>query len=170
MPAYDDFDGYEDDDVIDSDAVDYEEYEDEPEGGDDTDVRAAEKLLAAARAKSGNRSQRRAAAKVPASAPKPQDRKPKKSAKQSEAKDTTVLLTLWDEEIEIDRNALVDSWDWHLGTMEQNPLLLVRGLLGVQRFAWFTARAKGEGKTPMGAALEIIQMFSEEAGFSTPGN
>ena len=170
MPTYDDFDGYEDDDVIDSDAIDYDEYEDEPEDDDDADVRAAEKLLAAARAKSGNRAQRRAAAKVPETAPKPQDRKPKKSARQAEAEGTAVLLTLWDEEVTIERNVLVNSWDWQIGAMEKNPLLMVKGLLGEQRFAWFATRARADGKMPLDAAVEIVQMFADEIGLATTGN
>lgn len=167
MTAYDDFDGYDEDDVIDSDVVDYDD-EDESDGDDD--VRAAEELLAAARARNGNRRQRRAAAKVPASAPKPHDRKPRKAAWQSEAEGNFVLLTLWDEEVTIDRNVLVNSWDWQLGAMEKNPLQMVKGLLGEQRFAWFVARAKADEKLPLDAAVEIVQMFADEIGLANTGN
>lgn len=140
------------------------------------EVAAAEEALRIARknSKKGNRKQRRAeaksAGKIPANAPKPQDHQKANAARKSEASDSTIVLTLWGEEIRVNRSALIDSWDWQLGAIGKNPLHMVKGLLGDQKFFWFCARSQAEGKVPMDAAAEIMTMFAEESGVGTTGN
>ncbi|MFF1555626.1 hypothetical protein ACFVX3_31875 [Rhodococcus erythropolis] len=148
--------------------------------GEDVDendeVAAAEEALRIARrrSKKGNRKQRRAeaksAGKIPANAPKPQDHQKANAARKAEASDSTIVLTLWGEEIRVNRSALIDSWDWQLGAIGKNPLHMVKGLLGDQKFFWFCARSQAEGKVPMDAAAEIMTMFAEESGVGTTGN
>lgn len=118
----------------------------------------------------GNRAERRAAAKIPESAPKPQDHQKSSAARVAEAKNAVIVLTLWGEEIRIDRSAAVNSWDWQLGAIGKNPLQMVKGMLGEQQFFWFCARAESAGKAPMEAASEIMSLFAEESGVGTEGN
>lgn len=149
---------------------------DEEDVDENDEVAAAEEALRIARknSKKGNRKQRRAeaksAGKIPANAPKPQDHQKANAARKSEASDSTIVLTLWGEEIRVNRSALIDSWDWQLGAIGKNPLHMVKGLLGDQKFFWFCARSQAEGKVPMDAAAEIMTMFAEESGVGTTGN
>ncbi|MET8314810.1 hypothetical protein ABZU78_11880 [Rhodococcus erythropolis] len=149
---------------------------DEEDIDENDEVAAAEEALRIARknSKKGNRKQRRAeaqsAGKIPANAPKPQDHQKANAARKSEASDSTIVLTLWGEEIRVNRSALIDSWDWQLGAIGKNPLHMVKGLLGDQKFFWFCARSQAEGKAPMDAAAEIMTMFAEESGVGTTGN
>lgn len=171
MSDTDDFDAF--DDELETEVIEPEE--DLTEDGDDSqdydaEVRAAEALVAEARRKAGNRKQRRAAARIPANAPQPQDRKPKKTATQAEAEGTDLLLTLFDEELRIDRNALMTSWDWQLGAIEKNPLQMVKGLLGQKQFVWFCMRSEAEGMEPLKAATELINLFAKASGFESTGN
>ena len=136
----------------------------------DADVEFASEAVAHTKAKKGNRKQRRAAGKIPDNAPKPQDHQKATAARQSEATDATIVLTLWGEEIRVDRSALIDNWDWQLGAIGKNPLHMVKGLLGDKQFFWFCARSQAEGKPPMEAASEIMTMFAEEAGMVNEGN
>ncbi|MDV6275307.1 hypothetical protein R3Q06_17565 [Rhodococcus erythropolis] len=149
---------------------------DEEDIDENDEVAAAEEALRIARknSKKGNRKQRRAeaksAGKIPANAPKPQDHQKANAARKAEASDSTIVLTLWGEEIRVNRSALIDSWDWQLGAIGKNPLHMVKGLLGDQKFFWFCARSQAEGKVPMDAAAEIMTMFAEESGVGTTGN
>lgn len=149
---------------------------DEEDIDENDEVAAAEEALRIARknSKKGNRKQRRAeaksAGKIPANAPKPQDHQKANAARKSEASDSTIVLTLWGEEIRVNRSALIDSWDWQLGAIGKNPLHMVKGLLGDKQFFWFCARSQAEGKVPMDAAAEIMTMFAEESGVGTTGN
>lgn len=137
-----------------------------PEVYDDSDfVDAVEK----AKPKKGNRKQRRAT-KIPDSAPKPQDHQKASAARVDEAQGSEIVLTLWDEEIRIDRAAAVNSWDWQLGAIGKNPLQMVKGMLGEQQFFWFCARAESKRMSPMDAAAEIMSMFAAESGVGTAGN
>lgn len=140
---------------------------------DDTDgdvERDAQIALDRDRKSKGNRKQRRAAAKIPDTAPKPQDHQKKTDARRAEADDAVIALTLWGEEIEIDRSTLTQSWDWQLGMIEKNTLQMVKGLLGEGKFVWFCARSKADGKTPQQAANELMTLFSEEVGTGSAGN
>lgn len=143
---------------------------DEDDTDDDADVRAAEALVAEARRKAGNRKQRRAAQRIPDSAPKPQDRKPRKSPAQTEAEGTDLLLTLFGEELRVKRSALVNSWDWQIGAIEKNPLQMVKGLLGQDQFIWFCMKSQSEGMQPLKAAADLMQLFAEAAGMEKSGN
>lgn len=149
---------------------------DEKDIDENDEVAAAEEALRIARKNStkGNRKQRRAeaksAGKIPANAPKPQDHQKANAARKAEASDSTIVLTLWGEEIRVNRSALIDSWDWQLGAIGKNPLHMVKGLLGDKQFFWFCARSQAEGKAPMDAAAEIMTMFAEESGVGTTGN
>ncbi|HEY9311475.1 hypothetical protein [Williamsia sp.] len=134
------------------------------------DVNFAKEAVAHTKTKKGNRKQRRAAGKVPANAPKPQDHQKVSAARRGEATGATIVLTLWGEEIQVDRAALIDNWDWQLGAIGKNPLHMVKGLLGDKQFFWSCARSQAEGKPPMEAASEIMTMFSEEAGLGDEGN
>lgn len=134
------------------------------------DVVFAAEAVAHTKAKKGNRKQRRAAGKIPDNAPKPLDHQKATAARQGEATDATIVLTLWGEEIRVDRSALIDNWDWQLGAIGKNPLHMVKGLLGDKQFFWFCARSQAEGKPPMEAASEIMTMFAEEAGMVNEGN
>lgn len=169
MPAIDDFGDLtpEDDHEIDQ-ASHVEPVSDTDE--EDPDVVAAQQMLADARAKAGNRKQRRAAAKIPDSAPQPQDHKAKSVARQDEAENSELVLTLFGEDFHVDRAALVKSWDWQLGTIDKNPLQMVKGLLGDKQFAWFCMMARGEEMTPWDAAQQIMALFSEQAGLGKLGN
>ena len=105
----------------------------------------------------------------PAGAPEPQDHLPKRDPRAAEAANgSTYVLTLWDETVEIDQADLIDSWDFQLGTVQNNPLMMVKGLLG-DKFAWFTVRARADGKTPLEAANEVMQMFARATGFDSTG-
>ncbi|MDV6275382.1 hypothetical protein R3Q06_17955 [Rhodococcus erythropolis] len=136
----------------------------------DEDVEYASEAVAHTKSKKGNRKNRRSAGKIPDNAPKPQDHQKATAARQSEATDATIVLTLWGEEIRVDRSALIDNWDWQLGAIGKNPLHMVKGLLGDKQFFWFCARSQAEGKPPMEAASEIMTMFAEEAGMVNEGN
>lgn len=119
----------------------------------------------------GNRKQRRSAGKIPDNAPKPQDRQKKTDARRAEANgDAVIKLTLWGEEIEIDRSTLSERWDWQLGMIEKNTLQMVKGLLGEGLFVWFCKRSQADGKTPYQAANELMQLFSDEVGTGSAGN
>lgn len=193
MPANDDFDAFETDDEFseeelraaaaalregrdtdsepDEDDFDPEDLVEDPADEDDepeSDV--AGQAVEVVRANRPNRKQRRAGQKVPANAPKPQDRKPKKTSTQAEAEGVDILLTLFGEELRIDRAAVMDSWDWQLGMIEKNPLQMVKGLLGDQQFMWFCARSKAEGMQPMQAASDLMELFAKAAGFEKTGN
>lgn len=135
-----------------------------------SDVEYASEAVAHTKAKKGNRKQRRSAGKIPDNAPKPQDHQKATAARAGEATEATVVLTLWGEEVRVDRSALIDNWDWQLGALGKNPLHMVKGLLGDQKFFWFCARSQAEGKPPMEAASEIMTMFAQEAGMVSEGN
>ncbi len=153
----------------------------------DDEVEAARRLLAqvdgppdvvdhlhdVAESRQPNRAERRKKgrkrAPVPEGAPEPQDHLSKADARQAEATGNTFVLTLWDETIEIEQSTLFDSWDFQLGTVQNNPLMMVKGLLGDKRFAWFAARARADGKTPVQAASEVMQMFARATGFESSG-
>ncbi|AZI62791.1 hypothetical protein RQN9TF_18130 [Rhodococcus qingshengii] len=132
---------------------------------------AAARAVAHERKPKGNRKQRRSAGKIPDNAPKPQDRQKKTDARRAEANgDAVIKLTLWGEEIEIDRSTLSERWDWQLGMIEKNTLQMVKGLLGEGLFVWFCKRSQGDGKTPYQAANELMQLFSDEVGTGGAGN
>ena len=175
MPDLDDFDTF-DDDIVDT-SVD-----------DDAPVTVAEleaarqvlarseagQRLAEATVTAVNRVERRKKNRGkkparPAGAPEPQDHLPKRDPRAAEAANgSTYVLTLWDETVEIDQADLIDSWDFQLGTVQNNPLMMVKGLLG-DKFAWFTVRARADGKTPLEAANEVMQMFARATGFDSTG-
>ena len=153
----------------------------------DDEVEAARRLLAqvdgppdvvdhlhdVAESRQPNRAERRKKgrkrAPVPEGAPEPQDHLPKRDPRAAEAANgSTYVLTLWDETVEIDQADLIDSWDFQLGTVQNNPLMMVKGLLG-DKFAWFTVRARADGKTPLEAANEVMQMFARATGFDSTG-
>lgn len=113
---------------------------------------------------------RKSAATIPANAPKPQDHKPKQSPAEKEVKAGTINLTLFGEDVEIDQRSMLESWDWQVGVIQKNPLQMVKGLLGQKRFSWFCLRSQAAGMSPIGAATELIEMFSKEAGFESTGN
>ncbi|MCQ4119887.1 hypothetical protein [Rhodococcus tibetensis] len=192
MPANDDFDAFENDEEfspeelraaaaalregreadpeLDDDEDPAEDDEaDEPDEVDEVDeTRTA--AAAVVRANRPNRKQRRAAGSIPSHAPKPQDRKPKKSPAQAEAEDSDLLLTLFGEELRIDRSAVLNNWDWQLGAIEKNPLQMVKGLLGQKQFNWFCMRSQAEGMQPLQAATELMDLFATAAGFESAGN
>lgn len=119
----------------------------------------------------GNRRQRRAAGKALAKSPTPRDHQKKVDARRAEADgDATIALTLWGEQIFIDRSTLADSWDWQLGMIEKNTLQMVKGLLGEGRFVWFCLKSKADNKSPQQAANELMSLFAEVAGVGTAGN
>ncbi len=145
---------------------------DEEEG---EEVRRADKAaldaVKDAKKQKGNRKQRRSAGKIPDNAPKPQDRQKKTDARRAEADENAVIkLTLWGDEIEIDRSTLSDQWDWQLGMIEKNTLQMVKGLLGEGKFVWFCMRSKEDGKSPREAANELMTLFSQEVGTGSAGN
>lgn len=113
---------------------------------------------------------RKSAQKIPDSAPKPQDRLPKQSPAEAEVKAGTINLTLFGEAVDIDQRSMLESWDWQVGVIQKNPLQMVKGLLGQKRFSWFCLRSQAAGMSPIGAATELIEMFSKEAGFESTGN
>lgn len=172
MPENEDFDqfDYPEDDAPEVIEPDEDLTEDDEDDDDDADVRAAEALVAEARRKAGNRKQRRAAQRIPDSAPQPQDRKPKKSPARTEAEGTDLLLTLFGEELRVERSALVNSWDWQIGAIEKNPLQMVKGLLGQDQFIWFCMKSQTEGMQPLKAAADLMQLFAEAAGMEKSGN
>ncbi|WP_158170978.1 hypothetical protein [Rhodococcus sp. JT-3] len=151
---------------------------DEDEGQPDAEYdeiqrvdKAALEAVQDAKKSEGNREQRRAAAKIPDHAPKPQDRQKKTDARRAEANDDAVIkLTLWGDEIEIDRSTLSEQWDWQLGMIEKNTLQMVKGLLGEGKFVWFCMRSKADGKSPREAANELMTLFSQEVGTGSAGN
>lgn len=121
-------------------------------------------------AKKAAKKPRKSAQTIPATAPKPQDRKPKQSPAESEAKGGDIVLSLFDEEIHVDRNALLTSWDWQMGIIDKNPLMMVKGLLGPRQFQWFCLKSQAEKMSPLDAASQLMEMFSKEAGFESTGN
>lgn len=142
---------------------------------EDEEIRRADEAAVSAvaheRKSKGNRKQRRSAGKIPDNAPKPQDRQKKTDARRAEADDDAVIkLTLWGDEIEIDRSTLSDQWDWQLGMIEKNTLQMVKGLLGEGKFVWFCMRSKADGKSPREAANELMTLFSQEVGTGSAGN
>lgn len=175
MPYDDDFDfDFENDDVEPETASPADEGEVEL-----SEVQRLEIDLARARERQGqapkpNRAERRKKqrkkAAAPDGAPAPQDHLPKKDARADEvANGTTLVLTLWDKTIQIDQATLLESWDFQLGTVQGNPLLMVKGLLGDRDFAWFATRSRAEGKSPIEAASEVMTMFARATGFDSAG-
>ncbi|WP_027500806.1 hypothetical protein [Rhodococcus sp. UNC363MFTsu5.1] len=109
-------------------------------------------------------------ATIPANAPEPQDHLAKQAARVAEAPGTaTIVLTLWGEEIRIEQSELLNSWDWQVGAIQKNLLMMVKGLLGDRRFLWFTTRAQADGKTPIEAASEVMELFSKATGLGSAG-
>lgn len=161
---FDEFeDGYDDVEEIDDDV---DEYEDEP-----VDPEIVEPQVVRRRPnRAQRRSQKRGATTVPANAPRPKDRLAKKSARQTEVEDVEIVLTLWDEELRIDRAAMVNSWDFQEGAVNKNPLQMVKGLLGAKQFGWFCMKARGENLSPFEAANQLMNLFAEEGGFGELGN
>jgi len=121
----------------------------------------------------GNRTARRkkkGRAAVPANAPEPQDHLTKQAVRAAEASNgSTIVLTLWGEEIRVEQSELFDSWDWQVGAIQKNALMMVKGLLGDARFLWFATRAQADGKTPAEAAGEVMQLFSQATGIGSTG-
>lgn len=105
--------------------------------------------------------------RVPDSAPRPQDRLSKGGVdrRSSEARGKTVVLTMFDHEFRIDEAQILDSWDFQLGATANNPLMMVRGLLGNDEFMWFAMKARAAGMTPIQASSEIMSMWREASGF-----
>ncbi|PTR42028.1 hypothetical protein C8K38_111197 [Rhodococcus sp. OK611] len=148
MPADDDFDSFDDTDT------------DSPETAPEVEPNRA------ARRKKG----RKGKAVIPTNAPEPQDHLAKQAARVAEAPGTaTIVLTLWDEEIRIEQSELLNSWDWQVGAIQKNLLMMVKGLLGDRRFLWFTTRAQADGKTPIEAASEVMELFSKATGLGSAG-
>lgn len=180
MPSDDDFDSFDDDTTDEPTAEDIEAarrliaHVDAPAA-----VGAAvDHLLTIADSSHPNRAERRKkhrgkgkAKEIPANAPEPRDHPAKRDARVAEAASggSTIVLTLWGEEIRIEQSDLFDSWDWQIGAIQKSPLMMVKGLLGDARFGWFAARAQAEGKAPAQAALEVMNLFTDAVGIGTPG-
>lgn len=157
---FDELDDYEDDlAMTEPDEDDYEE---------PTPTRAREREPKPNRAQ--RRARKRSGLAVPEHAPQPKDRRPKKTAQQTEAEELEIVLTLWDEELRIDRSVIATSWDFQEGAVNKNPLQMVKGLLGPKQFGWFCMKARSEGLRPFEAANEVMNLFAEEGGFDSLGN
>ncbi|WP_094980346.1 hypothetical protein [Rhodococcus pyridinivorans] len=160
----DDFDDEVYDDV---EVIDEDEFENEP-----LDAEISEPQVVRRTPNRGGRrgKKKRSGAAIPDDAPRPQDRLAKKSAQRAEAEDVEIVLTLWGEELRIDRAEMANSWDFQEGAVNKNPLQMVKGLLGNKQFGWFCIKARGEGLSPFEAANQVMDMFAAEGGFETLGN
>ncbi|UVT24977.1 hypothetical protein NXT08_22510 [Rhodococcus pyridinivorans] len=166
MPKVHD-DDFADEVYDDAEVIDEDEFENEP-----LDTEIAEPQVVRRHPNRGERrgKKKRSSATIPDDAPRPRDRLAKKSAQQSEAEDVEIVLTLWGEELRIDRAAMALSWDFQEGAVNKNPLQMVKGLLGNKQFGWFCIKARGEGLNPFEAANQVMDMFAAEGGFETVGN
>ncbi|RDI13447.1 hypothetical protein DEU38_13422 [Rhodococcus sp. AG1013] len=117
--------------------------------------------------------ERKAARRIPASAPRPQDRKPKKPkklAQQAEVEDVEIIVTAFGDEFRIRRSALQDNWQFFAASAVGNiPGMLVQ-VLGQQGFVTFCQRAMEAGKKPTEAAREMWDLIGEELGTGGSGN
>ncbi|EHK86383.1 hypothetical protein [Rhodococcus pyridinivorans] len=160
MPKVHD-DDFEDEIYDDVEVIDADEYDDDPE---------PEVIEPPRPNREQRRKKKRSATTIPDTAPRPRDRQPKRSTQQSEAEDVEIILTLWDEELRIDRSAMAVSWDFQEGAVNKNPLQMVKGLLGQKQFGWFCIKARQEGLSPFEAANKVMELFAEEGGFESVGN
>lgn len=111
--------------------------------------------------------------RVPDHAPKPQDHKRPATdeARSREARGGTIVLEMFGETFTVDQAALMDSWDFQMGVVAQNPLQMVKGLLGTDRaFVWFSIKARAEGMSPLTAANTILELWREATGAASLGN
>ncbi|MGF7125011.1 hypothetical protein [Rhodococcus sp. BE178] len=158
---------------------DFDDFEnDEPEAiGPDVDEERDELLrrLEAAELRA-EEAERTAARRIPANAPRPQDRKPKKPkkpkklAQQAEVEDVEIIVTAFGDEFRIRRSALQDNWQFFAASAVGNiPGMLVQ-VLGQQGFVTFCQRAMEAGKKPTEAAREMWDLVGEELGTGGSGN
>ncbi|NKW39070.1 hypothetical protein GS935_20330 [Rhodococcus hoagii] len=156
---------------------DFETFFDDADNETDTDSTAAVDATPTPSGAGPNRAARRGGKKgrkkpvaIPEGAPVPQDHLAKKDPRSAEADGgATIVLRLWDKTIHISQVDLLESWDFQMGTVQGNPLMMVKGLLGDRDFAWFAARARAEGKSPIDASSEVMSMFARATGFDSAG-
>lgn len=124
---------------------------------DDPPVRRSGKRAPAKRASAGT---------IPANAPKPQDRKPKKSAPQREAEGITTIEIEYDGEF---YEIPADPADWPITASEalenKRVISAVRLMLGPQQ--WAKVARKGYRNRQFS---EMFDLIANEGGFENAGN
>lgn len=140
---------------------------DEPEMVPEVEATAEEieraRALLAATERGGNRAARRAR---PANAPAPTDRLPKRTEQQDEADGRIFRITLWDREFDVDPEVFIVSLDVMAGRTTNDPLRMVRGIIGAENFDWFLMTAANEGLNGVEAAKTVMDLVKE----AMPGN
>ncbi|MDV6267079.1 hypothetical protein [Rhodococcus globerulus] len=204
MPAnddFDDFEDYEDEDVevLEPDYDEYEGEEDEGEGeGDeyeeeDVDTEIAEPVVVrrrpakkaptreASTKKAAKKAapRRRSAATIPATAPKPQDRKaparkaaPKRGpipAQVEADSDDERTVTILGDEYTFLLSEMQNSWDVQEGFTDGVPIKIIRGVLGAEQYLRLRSRAITSGAVVGDVLLEGAQAIGAALGMPELG-
>ncbi|NKT17581.1 hypothetical protein GS688_07705 [Rhodococcus hoagii] len=112
----------------------------------------------------------RAGTTIPAHAPAPQDRLPKKPAQQSEVEDVELQITVFGEEFRVRRGALQDDWAFFQAQAVGNLPAMTVQVLGRTGFARFCLAAQAEGMKPIDAIKTLWDLIGQEVGVGDSGN